>query len=132
MTFDEMMSDDDHFGIEARRYRKSKSMLQSPIRNKKNRCYCRFQSQPKRCNYDGILDLANCYHGAPLVLTNPHFSETITKSIAKSIDGLEPNDQDYQTIIDVEPVVVIRLFVIVCLKLSLSLSLFILLRRFPE
>ncbi|XP_027202616.2 uncharacterized protein LOC113796527 isoform X1 [Dermatophagoides pteronyssinus] len=91
-------------GISLRRFSEANDFMQSPFRNKANGCFCRFQNQLKRCNYDGILDMANCYNGAPIILTRPHFSGTITKSIGRSINGLVPDDQFYQTYIDVEPI----------------------------
>nr|XP_046919047.1 uncharacterized protein LOC124499209 [Dermatophagoides farinae] len=91
-------------GISLRRFSEARDFMQSPFRNKANGCFCRYQNQLKRCNYDGILDMANCYHGAPIILTRPHFSGTITKSIGQSIKGLLPDDQIYQTYLDIEPI----------------------------
>lgn len=103
-------NDNFHFEIQLSninlvQYKISEQFMQSAIRNKDNECYCRFiNSQPNHCHYDGILDLANCYHAAPVILTYPHFSGFITRSIAQSVSGLTPNDQNCQTCVNVEPV----------------------------
>lgn len=86
------------------RYEHSSSFLQSPFKNSDNTCFCRWSNNTKRCNYDGILDLSSCYSGAPVMLTNPHFSGRITRSIAKEVMGLSPSDIYTESFVDVEPV----------------------------
>ena len=84
----------------------------------------------RRCNYDGILDLGSCYSGfgsegsasaarttanrsnqssniiinSPVILSNPHFSGQVTKSIMKEVSGLTPDESLYTSYVDIEPV----------------------------
>ena len=56
------------------------------------------------------MDLYSCYGGAPIILTSPHLSGRVTKSIVKEISGLTPDDSIYQTYLDLEPVSIFRVF----------------------
>lgn len=48
--------------------------------------------------------MTTCFKGLPVVVTNPHFSGRIARSIANSIDGLTPDDVYTESYVDVEPV----------------------------
>ncbi|KAJ6215643.1 hypothetical protein RDWZM_010143 [Blomia tropicalis] len=78
----------------------------------------------RRCNMEGILDLGECYSAGlampgegpipngtataatriPVILSNPHFSGSITESIPRQISGLTPDNRVYSSFVDVEPI----------------------------
>ena len=55
------------------------------------------------CLLDGVMSIAPCQHGAPVVMSCPHFYMG-DKSYIDAIDGMNPNKQNHETFLDVEPV----------------------------
>jgi hypothetical protein len=96
-------SQEDIDGIPIYRFSPVDNAFYSPKHNKDNTCYCLSPKTPEKCNFIGILDMSSCT-GAPLILSNPHFRRT-SEVIAKSIDGLSPEERLHHTFIEVEPVI---------------------------
>ncbi|KAE8737287.1 hypothetical protein FOCC_FOCC017252, partial [Frankliniella occidentalis] len=113
-------------GVQLRRYVIDANMLASGRDYPPNRCFCvippqeqtdgddedsrRRRRSPKMsdeekelqsCLPNGAMDLAPC-SGSPVVLTFPHFylGDPVFLDYAR---GLSPNEEDHQTIVDIDP-----------------------------
>ncbi|XP_072261661.1 lysosome membrane protein 2 [Pyxicephalus adspersus] len=54
------------------------------------------------CLPSGLLNVSECKQGAPIILSSPHFYQA-DESVINSIVGLNPNREDHQTFLDVNP-----------------------------
>ncbi|XP_063775849.1 lysosome membrane protein 2 [Pseudophryne corroboree] len=54
------------------------------------------------CLPAGLLNVSRCKQGAPIILSPPHFYQT-DESVIKSIIGINPNKQDHETFLDIDP-----------------------------
>jgi len=87
-------------GIRTWRYRVPDAVFESPKTNKANQGFC--IGYPNDCLLDGVMSIAPCQHGAPVVMSCPHFYMG-DKSYIDAIDGMNPNKQNHETFLDVEP-----------------------------
>lgn len=63
-----------------------------------NECYC---SDNFTCRAS-VVNLSKCRNGAPVLASTPHFYMG-DRSLVEEIDGLNPNQREHDTYIDVEP-----------------------------
>ncbi|KAK3868704.1 hypothetical protein Pcinc_025925 [Petrolisthes cinctipes] len=87
-------------GVHTYRFIPPKAMLEDPMINPDNMCYC--YPGPDDCLGAGMLNMAPCAHGAPVIMSTPHFYQGDEVELAK-LDGLDPQKSQHETILDVEP-----------------------------
>ena len=97
-------------GINAYRFTPAKDTFMDPLSpgGQRNLCYCT-KKNITECDVDGLLDISSCSDvslGAPMVISSPHFYG-VSKSVKSKFDGLKDtskNEDDFRTLVDVEPV----------------------------
>ncbi|XP_069987003.1 lysosome membrane protein 2-like [Penaeus vannamei] len=92
--------DRDHFGIHVYRFIPPRDMLEDPLVNHDNLCYC--SPDQNHCLGAGMMNMAPCAMGAPIVMSTPHFYQGDEVELAKLV-GLDPRKEDHETFLDVEP-----------------------------
>uniref|UniRef100_A0A3B1J8D8 Scavenger receptor class B, member 2c n=1 Tax=Astyanax mexicanus TaxID=7994 RepID=A0A3B1J8D8_ASTMX len=86
-------------GILAYRYTPPRAVLASGKNNPENEGFC---LDPANCLDDGVLNVAVCRKGAPVIVSFPHFYLG-DKKYADAIDGLSPVHEHHQTYLDLNP-----------------------------
>lgn len=86
-----------HFDIPAKRFRPTFSTFANSTENPDNYCF-----EIKKERASGILDVSPCQFGAPVYFSYPHFYMA-DPSYLKAVQGLNPNDKDHGSYLDVEP-----------------------------
>ncbi|XP_040885932.1 platelet glycoprotein 4 [Toxotes jaculatrix] len=89
-------------GIEVYRFSLLPATLASPTVNPDNRCFCRDLKTTRNCTLAGVLDISSCQDGRPIYISMPHFLYG-SPELQDSVFGLNPNEQDHFTFLDVEP-----------------------------
>ncbi|KAB1275903.1 Platelet glycoprotein 4 [Camelus dromedarius] len=79
-------------GIPVYRFILPSMVFASPLQNPDNHCFCTEKTISKNCTLYGVLDIGKCKGGK----LNPE--------IAKTIEGLNPNEEEHSTYLDVEPI----------------------------
>lgn len=92
--------DRDHFGIHVYRFIPPRDMLEDPLVNHDNLCYCK--PDEDHCLGAGMLNMAPCAMGVPIVMSTPHFYQGDEVELAKLV-GLDPRKEEHETFLDVEP-----------------------------
>lgn len=92
--------DRNHFGIHVYRFIPPRDMLEDPLINHDNLCYC--TPDIDHCLGAGMLNMAPCAMGAPIVMSTPHFYQGDEVELAKLV-GLDPRKEEHETFLDVEP-----------------------------
>ncbi|XP_072418727.1 platelet glycoprotein 4 isoform X1 [Chiloscyllium punctatum] len=77
--------------------------LASSVENPDNHCYCKDMSVSENCTFGGILGISVCKESKPIYISLPHFLYA-SDQIVNAIDGINPNKEEHQTFLDVEPV----------------------------
>uniref|UniRef100_UPI00398F48C4 platelet glycoprotein 4 isoform X2 n=1 Tax=Pristiophorus japonicus TaxID=55135 RepID=UPI00398F48C4 len=77
--------------------------LASVIENPDNHCYCKDMTISNNCTFGGILDISSCKEEKPIYISLPHFLYA-TGEFLNSIEGMRPNKEEHETLMDVEPV----------------------------
>ncbi|KAM9331139.1 lysosome membrane protein 2 [Gastrophryne carolinensis] len=86
-------------GISAFHFVPPASIFANATVNPDNAGFC----VPKgNCLPSGLLNVSQCKQDAPIVLSFPHFYQ-VDESVANSIVGLNPNQADHETFVDVNP-----------------------------
>lgn len=80
--------------------------------------YC-FQTDPELKS--GVLDVSNCWYGAPVVLSFPHFY-LADSSFLENIDGLSPNKNDHGSHIAAEPVTGVTVDLSIKFQMNLNIK----------
>lgn len=86
-------------GIPAYRYTPPRAVFASGKNNPENEGFC---LDPANCLDDGVLNVAVCRKGAPVIVSFPHFYLG-DKKYADAIDGLSPVHEHHQTFLDLNP-----------------------------
>ncbi|EFN81088.1 protein croquemort [Harpegnathos saltator] len=76
-------------------------------------CYCNGE-----CTPSGLINVSSCRYGAPVFMSLPHFHKT-DPSLLNQIEGLNPNDGDYDFSITLEPTTGIPLEVAAKLQVNI-------------
>ncbi|XP_076039562.1 lysosome membrane protein 2-like [Oratosquilla oratoria] len=87
-------------GVRAYRFVPPRSMLEDPMINHDNLCYC--YPDEDHCLGAGMLSMEPCTMGAPIIMSTPHFYQGDDDERDKLI-GLHPSKAEHETILDVEP-----------------------------
>lgn len=90
----------DVHGIHTYRFIPPRDMLEDPKINPDNLCYC--YPDEDHCLGAGMLNMAPCTMGIPVIMSTPHFYQGDEKELAKLV-GLNPTKEQHETFLDVEP-----------------------------
>ncbi|XP_069084779.1 platelet glycoprotein 4 isoform X1 [Pleurodeles waltl] len=89
-------------GIPTYHFTLPSSAFASPLVNPDNECYCTEKEISMNCSAEGVLDISGCQDKKPIYLSLPHFLY-VSDYISQTVDGLQPNKEEHETFIDVEP-----------------------------
>lgn len=84
-----------HGNLELYRYTLPREVL---AQTRENDCYC---TDEFTCR-DSLVNLSPCKKGSPVVASTPHFYMGTNETI-NEVSGLNPNKEEHQTYLDVEP-----------------------------
>ncbi|KAM6152216.1 platelet glycoprotein 4 [Erethizon dorsatum] len=90
-------------GIPVYRFVLPAKAFASPIENPENECFCTEKIISKNCTSYGVLDIGKCKEGKPVYISLPHFLHA-SPDISEPIEGLNPNEEEHRTYLDVEPI----------------------------
>ncbi|XP_057587017.1 platelet glycoprotein 4 [Hippopotamus amphibius kiboko] len=90
-------------GIPVYRFLLPSKAFASPLQNPDNYCFCTETIISKNCTSSGVLDISKCKDGRPVYISLPHFLHA-SADIADPIEGLNPNEEEHSTYLDVEPI----------------------------
>ncbi|XP_017347672.1 lysosome membrane protein 2 [Ictalurus punctatus] len=86
-------------GIPAYRYTPPRAVLASGKNNPENEGFC---LEKDKCLDDGVLNVAVCRKGAPVIVSFPHFY-LADKKYVDAIEGISPVHEHHQTFLDLNP-----------------------------
>ncbi|MCI4386875.1 hypothetical protein PGIGA_G00067810 [Pangasianodon gigas] len=86
-------------GIPAYRYTPPRAVLASGKNNPENEGFC---LEKDKCLDDGVLNVAVCRKGAPVIVSFPHFY-LADKKYVDAIEGVSPVHEHHQTFLDLNP-----------------------------
>lgn len=89
-------------GIRGYKFVIPREVLGSREENPENECYCK-AGEFGPCTKTGVMRLAPCRNGAPVVISWPHFYNGDWEYVNQSV-GLKPNATLHETFIILEPV----------------------------
>ncbi|XP_057360432.1 platelet glycoprotein 4 [Manis pentadactyla] len=75
----------------------------SPLQNPDNHCFCTEKVISNNCTLYGMLDISKCKEGKPVYISLPHFLHA-SPEIAETVEGLNANEEEHKTYLDVEPI----------------------------
>lgn len=96
-------SDVDLKGIPVYRFVLPAKAFASPVQNPDNHCFCTETVVSNNCTSYGVLDIGKCKEGKPVYISLPHFLHA-SPDISEPIEGLNPNEEEHKTYLDVEPI----------------------------
>lgn len=108
-------------GIPVYRFMLPSKTFASPVDNPENKCYCKDPLFTRNCTMAGILDISGCKEGMPVYISLPHFLYG-SEALKEAIDGMEPNEEEHSTFLDVEPVTGISLNVAKRLQVNIAVQ----------
>ncbi|KAK3555433.1 hypothetical protein QTP86_016116 [Hemibagrus guttatus] len=88
-------------GIPAYRYTPPRDVLASGKNNPENEGFC-LENNKEKCLSDGVLNVAVCRKGAPVIVSFPHFY-LADKKYVNAIEGISPVHKHHQTFLDLNP-----------------------------
>ncbi|XP_010635063.1 platelet glycoprotein 4 [Fukomys damarensis] len=90
-------------GIPVYRFILPAKAFASPVENPDNDCFCTEKVISKNCTSYGVLDISKCKEGKPVYISLPHFLHA-SPDVSEPIEGLNPNEEEHRTYLDVEPI----------------------------
>uniref|UniRef100_F7HWG3 Platelet glycoprotein 4 n=1 Tax=Callithrix jacchus TaxID=9483 RepID=F7HWG3_CALJA len=90
-------------GIPVYRFVLPPKAFASPLQNPDNHCFCTENIISKNCTSYGVLDISKCKEGRPVYISLPHFLHA-SPDVSEPIDGLNPNEEEHRTYLDIEPI----------------------------
>lgn len=90
-------------GIPVYRFVLPAKAFASPLQNPDNHCFCTETVVSNNCTSYGVLDIGKCKEGKPVYISLPHFLHA-SPDISEPIEGLNPNEEEHRTYLDVEPI----------------------------
>ncbi|EHH17557.1 hypothetical protein EGK_13986 [Macaca mulatta] len=92
-------------GIPVYRFVLPSKAFASPVQNPDNHCFCTEKIISKNCTSYGVLDISKCKEGKPVYISLPHFLYSNPDIyVSETIDGLNPNEEEHRTYLDIEPI----------------------------
>ncbi|XP_038056908.1 platelet glycoprotein 4-like isoform X2 [Patiria miniata] len=83
------------------RYVGPPSAFANATENPSNAGFC--TPSPEFCLPSGLLNISNCQHNAPIVMSLPHFLYCDKEKVIDLVHGVVPNQEEHQTFFDIEP-----------------------------
>uniref|UniRef100_A0A2K5JY08 Platelet glycoprotein 4 n=1 Tax=Colobus angolensis palliatus TaxID=336983 RepID=A0A2K5JY08_COLAP len=90
-------------GIPVYRFVLPSKAFASPVQNPDNHCFCTEKIISKNCTSYGVLDISKCKEGKPVYISLPHFLYA-SPDVSETTDGLNPNEEEHRTYLDIEPI----------------------------
>uniref|UniRef100_A0A5F9CYW8 Platelet glycoprotein 4 n=1 Tax=Oryctolagus cuniculus TaxID=9986 RepID=A0A5F9CYW8_RABIT len=90
-------------GIPVYRFVLPAKAFASPVQNPDNHCFCTETIISNNCTSYGVLDIGKCKEGRPVYISLPHFLHA-SPDVSEPIEGLNPNEEEHRTFLDVEPI----------------------------
>uniref|UniRef100_A0A5F8HI56 Platelet glycoprotein 4 n=1 Tax=Monodelphis domestica TaxID=13616 RepID=A0A5F8HI56_MONDO len=90
-------------GIPVYRFVLPSKAFASPTVNPDNDCFCTEKIISKNCTSAGVLDISTCKDRKPVYISLPHFLHA-SPDVPEPIEGLNPNEEEHRTYLDVEPI----------------------------
>uniref|UniRef100_A0A2K6KFF9 Platelet glycoprotein 4 n=2 Tax=Rhinopithecus TaxID=542827 RepID=A0A2K6KFF9_RHIBE len=90
-------------GIPVYRFVLPSKAFASPVQNPDNHCFCTEKIISKNCTSSGVLDISKCKEGKPVYISLPHFLYA-SPDVSETTDGLNPNEEEHRTYLDIEPI----------------------------
>lgn len=90
-------------GIPVYRFVLPANAFASPLQNPDNHCFCTEKEISNNCTSYGVLDIGKCKEGKPVYISLPHFLHA-SPDVSEPIEGLNPNEDEHSTYLDVEPI----------------------------
>ncbi|XP_032760995.1 platelet glycoprotein 4-like isoform X2 [Rattus rattus] len=90
-------------GIPVYRFVLPANAFASPLQNPDNHCFCTEKVISNNCTSYGVLDIGKCKEGKPVYISLPHFLHA-SPDVSEPIEGLNPNEDEHRTYLDVEPI----------------------------
>lgn len=88
-------------GVPAYRYIIDRNTFMSPRTYPGNLCYCN-QTDLEECAPDGLFDTSPCTHGAPTLISYPHFYLSEPAAL-EPFEGLSPDAEKHDMSADIHP-----------------------------
>ncbi|XP_014213282.1 protein croquemort-like isoform X2 [Copidosoma floridanum] len=85
-------------GVTGNMYVSDEDMLDNGTRVDSRQCYCK----DVKCQPSGVLNVSSCKFGAPAFVSLPHFY-LADESYRENITGMEPNKEDHEFQLVIEP-----------------------------
>ncbi|XP_053464675.1 platelet glycoprotein 4-like [Nycticebus coucang] len=96
-------ADVDLKGIPVYRFVLPSNIFAPPPLNPENYCFCTKNFLSEYCMSHGVLDISKCKEGKPVYISLPHFLHA-SPDVSEPIEGLNPNEEEHRTYLDVEPI----------------------------
>ncbi|NXA30721.1 CD36 protein, partial [Eudromia elegans] len=90
-------------GIPLYRFTVPREAFASPTEVADNYCFCTEQVISKNCTLAGVLDISACKAGRPVYISLPHFLHA-SDEILHGVEGLNPNEEEHNTFLDIDPI----------------------------
>lgn len=90
-------------GIPVYRFVLPANAFASPLQNPDNHCFCTEKVISNNCTSYGVLDIGKCKEGKPVYISLPHFLHA-SPDVSEPIEGLNPNEDEHRTYLDVETI----------------------------
>ena len=85
-------------GVPGLEYRGGFDLVDPGVLDEENTCYCTDECPPL-----GLLNLTECRQGAPIFMSYPHFY-LADANLTESVTGMNPNQEEHEFSMVVEPV----------------------------
>ncbi|XP_023020315.1 scavenger receptor class B member 1 [Leptinotarsa decemlineata] len=85
-------------GIKVYNYKMGEDLFSSPDINPFNECFC----SNGKCPEKGLQNIAPCYYGLPIVLSQPHFLNG-DPAVINSFNGIDPIEEKHGSIAKIQP-----------------------------
>ncbi|CAG2166200.1 unnamed protein product [Oppiella nova] len=115
--------------IDTYRFRVPKDYFENPNINDKNTCYCLYDDMKKQCRHSGLLDISHCQRrslGGPIIMSSPYWNNgddsLLNQFKVPIVSPQERNDDNYGTILDIEPMTGTTLRAYRRMQMNLKLS----------
>lgn len=90
-------------GVNTLKFAIPKEFYDAPSKFPRNNCFCTKEGDDRAsCDNDGVMDVSTCRKDAPILMSAPHFWNAANYTLG--VDGLQPDINKHQTVIEVEPV----------------------------
>ncbi|KFV61621.1 Platelet glycoprotein 4 [Dryobates pubescens] len=89
-------------GIPLYRFTVPREAFAAPIEVEDNYCFCTDKVVSQNCTLGGVLDISACKAGRPVFISLPHFLHA-SESILHGVEGLNPDEKEHETFLDIEP-----------------------------